>query len=191
MARRRGRVRSRLMIEMADRPRDLASLVVLPDGSLEATGDPFEPYRLKDGSEATVAPVAAYLRDLQACGRPATTQRSYGIDLPRWFLFLPAAGVGWDQATQAEARDFISWPQVTGKPGRAATSRAASTVSRASPCPALSTPRPRSRIARRCCVARQHRHNPRHRPCGPGSPVTPPSSTPSTSACTQDSMIIS
>jgi hypothetical protein len=107
------------MIEMADRPRDLASLVVLPDGSLEATGDPFEPYRLKDGSEATVAPVAAYLRDLQACGRPATTQRSYGIDLPRWFLFLPAAGVGWDQATQAEARDFISWPQVTGKPGRA------------------------------------------------------------------------
>jgi hypothetical protein len=31
----RGRVRSRLMIEMGDRPRDLASLVVLPDGSLE------------------------------------------------------------------------------------------------------------------------------------------------------------
>jgi hypothetical protein len=94
----------RAHVEMGDRPQDLASLVALPDGSLEATGNPFEPYRLKDGSEATVAPVAAYLRDLQACGRPATTQRSYGMDLPRWFLFLPAAGVGWDQATRVEAR---------------------------------------------------------------------------------------
>jgi site-specific recombinase XerD len=108
------------MIEMGDRPRDLASLVVLPDGSLEATGDPFEPYRLKDGYGAAVAPVAAYLRDLQAGGRPATTQRSYGMDLLRWFRFLRAAGVGWDQATRAEARDFISWLQVTSKPGRAA-----------------------------------------------------------------------
>lgn len=75
--------------------------------------------RLKDGSEATVAPVAAYLRDLQACGRPATTQRSYGMDLLRWFRFLRAAGVDWDQATRTEARDFISWLQVIGKPGRA------------------------------------------------------------------------
>ncbi len=108
------------MIEMGDRPRDLSSLVVLQHGSLEATGDPFEPYRLEDADGVVVAPVAAYLRDLQACGRPATTQRSYGMDLLRWFRFLRAAGAGWDQATRVEARDFISWLQVTGKPGRPA-----------------------------------------------------------------------
>jgi site-specific recombinase XerD len=108
------------MIEMGDCPRDLASLVVLQYGSLEATSDPFEPYRLEDADGVVVAPVAAYLRDLQACGRSATTQRSYGMDLLRWFRFLRAAGLGWDQATRAEARDFISWLQVTGKPGRLA-----------------------------------------------------------------------
>ena len=108
------------MIEMGDRPRDLASLVVSQHGSLEATGDPFEPYRLEDADGVVVAPVAAYLRDLQACGLPATTQRSYGMDLLRWFRFLRAAGAGWDQATRVEARDFISWLQVTGKPGRPA-----------------------------------------------------------------------
>ena len=106
------------MIEMGDLPRDLASLVVLRHGSLEATGDPFEPYRLEDGDGVVVAPVASYLRDLQACGRPATTQRAYGMDLLRWFRFLRTAGVGWDQATRVEARDFIGWLQVTGKPGR-------------------------------------------------------------------------
>ena len=106
------------MIEMGDRPRDLASLVVLQQGSLEATGDPFEPYRLEDADGVVIAPVAAYLRDLRACGRPATTQRSYGMDLLRWFRFLRAVGVGWDQATRVEARDFISWLQVTGKPGQ-------------------------------------------------------------------------
>jgi Phage integrase, N-terminal SAM-like domain len=108
------------MIEMGDCPRDLASLVVPQYGSIEATSDPFEPYRLEDADGAVVAPVTAYLRDLQACGRPATTQRSYGMDLLRWFRFLRAAGIGWDQATRAEARDFISWLQVTGKPGRLA-----------------------------------------------------------------------
>ena len=108
------------MVEMGDRPRDLASLVVSQYGSLEATGDPFEPYRLEDAEGVVVAPAAAYLRDLQACGRPATTQRSYGMDLLRWFRFLRAAGIGWDQATRVEARDFISWLQVTGKPGQPA-----------------------------------------------------------------------
>ena len=64
-----------------------------------------------------VAPVAAYLRDLQACGRPAATQRSYAMDLLRWFRFLRAVDVGSDQATRVEARDFCCWIQLVGKPG--------------------------------------------------------------------------
>ena len=99
-----------------DGRRDLARLVVPPCGLLEATGDPFEPYRLVDAHGVVVGPVAVYLRELQACGRPATTQRSYGMDLLRWFRFLWAAGIGWDQATRAEARDFCRWIQLAAKP---------------------------------------------------------------------------
>lgn len=88
--------------------RDLSLLRVLRCGALAATGDLFEPYQVVDADGVVLAPVAAYLRDLQACGRPAATQRSYAMDLLRWFCFLWAVGVGWDQATRAEARDFCN-----------------------------------------------------------------------------------
>ena len=87
-------------------------------GSLEATGDLFVPYRLVDGDGAVVGAAAAFFAELPACGRPATTQRSYGMDLLRWFRFLWAVGVGWDEATRAEARDFCRWLQVADKPVR-------------------------------------------------------------------------
>lgn len=87
-------------------------------GSLEATDDLFAPYRLVDDRGVAVEPVAAFFAELTACGRPATTQRSYGMDLLRWFRFLWALGVVWDQATRVEARDFIRWLQVTVKPAR-------------------------------------------------------------------------
>ncbi len=96
----------------------LSGLVVPLAGSLEATGDLFEPYRLVDGGGAVVEPAAAFFAELAACGRPATTQRSYGMDLLRWFRFLWALGMGWDQATRVEARDFCRWLQVTAKPTR-------------------------------------------------------------------------
>ena len=51
--------------------------------------------------------MAAFFAELAVCGRPATRQRSYGMDLLRWFPFLWAVGVGWDQATRVEARDFF------------------------------------------------------------------------------------
>ena len=40
------------------------------------------------------------------------------MDLLRWFRFIWAVGVPWDQATRAEARDFCRWLQVAGKPAR-------------------------------------------------------------------------
>ena len=105
------------MINGGDGARDLSSLRVLRCGALEATGDLFEPYQVVDVDGVVVAPVAAYLRDLQACGRPTATQRSYAMDLLRWFRFLWAVEVGWDQATRVEARDFCCWIQLAGKPG--------------------------------------------------------------------------
>ena len=102
-----------------DEPRDLAALVVPQAGWLERAEDPWEPYRLRDPAGILVGPVAAFLRDLQASGRPETTLRAYAIALLRWYRFLWAAGVPWDQATRAEARDFSRWIQIAVKPGRA------------------------------------------------------------------------
>jgi integrase len=87
-------------------------------GSLEATGDLFEPYRLVDSDGVVVGPVAAYLTELQACGRAPSTLRSYGWDLLRWFRFLWAIEVAWDRATRVEARDFCRWIRLADKPAR-------------------------------------------------------------------------
>jgi integrase len=101
----------------ADLSRDLSSLVVPPVGSLVATGEAFEPYQLLDGDGAIIAPVATFLRDLQACGRSAGTLRSYGMDLLRWFRFVWAVEVCWDRVSSVEARDFCCWLQLIDKPG--------------------------------------------------------------------------
>jgi len=91
---------SRAVISDGDVPRELSELVVPLSGSLEATGDLFLPYRVVDGDGVVVEPVAAFFAELAACGRPAATQRSYGMDLLRWFRFLWAVGVRWDRATR-------------------------------------------------------------------------------------------
>jgi hypothetical protein len=96
----------------------LAGLVVPLVGAVEATGDLFEPYRLVDPAGEPVFPVSVFLADVQACGRSAATQRSYSLALLRWFRFLWSVEVPWDQATRVEARDFVRWVQVTGKPER-------------------------------------------------------------------------
>lgn len=121
------------MTEIADAPRDLSSLVVFQRGSLEASDDLFEPFRLVDASGTVLEPVSAYLRELQACGRSASTQRSYGMDLLRWFRFLWTVEVGWDQATRVEARDFCSWIQISDKPVRPHWRRAGEDVQPPSP----------------------------------------------------------
>jgi len=106
------------MFEGAEAARDLVSLVVPRRGALVATGERQEPFRLVDGDGRVVAAAAEFFCDLQAAGRSALTVRSYGLDLLRWFRFLWAAGVGWERATRAEARDFCRWMIVAGKPSR-------------------------------------------------------------------------
>ena len=87
-------------------------------GSLESTGDVFQPFRLIGADGMVVLPAAAYFRELAACGRAAATQRSYGLALLRWWRFLAAVEVRWDQATRVEARDYLCWVQLADKPGR-------------------------------------------------------------------------
>lgn len=96
------------MTEEQDVIRDLATLPVPLAGALQATGDPWEPYRIIDAGGEPVTAVAEFFRDLQAAGRSEATLRSYGHDLLRWFRFIWAAGVPWNRATRIEARVISS-----------------------------------------------------------------------------------
>ncbi len=75
--------------------RDLVALVVAKVGSVQETGNVWEPYRLSDPAGTAVAAVTAFLNELQASGRSAATQQSYAMDLSRWFRFLWAVEVPW------------------------------------------------------------------------------------------------
>jgi integrase len=139
------------MVEESDVARDLAGLVVPPVGAVVECEDPWLPCRLLDPSGMVVAPVAEYLRDLQAIGRPVTTQRSYALALLRWFRFLWVIEVPWQQATRIEARDFSRWLQVADKPvrehwrhggGEIAAGGAARPQARTNPVTGKSTPGP-------------------------------------------------
>lgn len=78
----------------------------------------FVPCRLVDADGAVVEPVSAFLAELQASGRSEATLKSYCKALLRWFRFIWAISVPWDEATRAEARDFCRWLQLAGKPAR-------------------------------------------------------------------------
>ena len=102
---------------VVDLARALGSLVVPATGALVETGTLWEPYYLSGPDGGRVVPVSEFLRDLQAVGRPATTQRSYSLALLRWFRFTWAVRVPWDQATRVEARDFCWYLQLADRPG--------------------------------------------------------------------------
>jgi site-specific recombinase XerD len=97
------------VIEKGDPPGDRVALLVPRAGRLVATGDRYEPYRMTGPDGMTVGPVMEFFRELLAGGRSEATVRSYGMDLLRWFRFCWAAGVAWDRAARADARDFSRW----------------------------------------------------------------------------------
>lgn len=96
--------------------RDLATLVVFDVGSVVATDAIWEPFRLVDPGGVVVGAVSGFLHELQAAGRTTATQRSYALDLLRWFRFLWAVDMPWNQATRREARDFSRWLTLVDKP---------------------------------------------------------------------------
>ena len=92
---------------------------VLPElGRLQKTGDQWAPYQIVDQGGIVVGPVRAFFAELQAEGKSASTVRSYGMDLLRWWRFLWALDIEWNRATRADARDFTRWMQIANKPQR-------------------------------------------------------------------------
>jgi site-specific recombinase XerD len=120
-----GCVLSGSMRDSIEAPRRLAELAVPRVGRLQETDDPWEPYVLLDPASERIDAAGVFFRDLQAAGRSASTARSYGMDLLRWFRFLWAIDVAWQHATRVEARDFSCWVAVTRKPVRGRVRRQA------------------------------------------------------------------
>lgn len=98
--------------------RDLTCFVLPEIGVLEETGNSYAPYRLLDPAGAVVPAVAVWFSELQAQARAASTLRSYGMDLLRWYRFLWAVEVSWERASRVDARDFTRWMQGADKPVR-------------------------------------------------------------------------
>ena len=111
--------------------RDLVTLVVDSLGAVVETDVIWEPYRLVDPGGGVVASVTQFLHELQAGGRSPSTQRSYALDLLRWFRFLWAVEVPWGQATRCEARDFCRWLALVDKPRRGSAPQLPAGVSNA------------------------------------------------------------
>jgi integrase len=70
---------------------------------------------MTDGTGAVVVPVADYLHSLAAGGAGRATLRSYALALLRWWRFLAAVDVRWDEATGVEVRDFVLWMRCVPK----------------------------------------------------------------------------
>ncbi|MEU6557060.1 tyrosine-type recombinase/integrase [Streptomyces sp. NPDC046915] len=98
--------------------RDLTAFVLPEIGRLHGTGEWWTPYQLLGSSGAVVEPVQVFFTELQAEDKPASTIRSYGMDLLRWWRFLWALDIEWNRATRTDARDFSRWMHVANKPQR-------------------------------------------------------------------------
>lgn len=99
------------MVDLNAPGRDLTRFLLPEVGRLVETGEPQDPYRLLDPAGLPVVPVTSFFAELQAASRPATTVRSYGMDLLTWYRFLWAVDIAWDLGP-AEQRAFWAWASV-------------------------------------------------------------------------------
>ncbi|MFJ8856350.1 tyrosine-type recombinase/integrase [Streptomyces sp. NPDC102437] len=130
------------MLETGGSTRDLAGFVLPDSGGLVETEDPARPWVLLDTAGAAVESVAEFFAELQACGRPPSTLRSYGMDLLRWWRFLAGWDLSWNRVTRVDARDFARWMQVAPKPVRVHWRHRASGRSSSPPVRRMSDPNP-------------------------------------------------
>jgi integrase len=97
--------------------RVIGTIVVRRAGALVKTPEATVPYAVTDADGAEVDAFAGYLRHVTAADFSGLSIRSYGLALLRWLRFLDAVDVAWDQAEQAEVRDFVLWMRQAA-PGR-------------------------------------------------------------------------
>ena len=89
--------------------RDVSQLVVPRVGRVVQRPGEVPGWELQNAVEEPVVAVQQYLTEFAARDMSPASVRSYALALQRWYRVLWALGVEWDQATTAEARDFVLW----------------------------------------------------------------------------------
>lgn len=111
--------------------RDVSSIVLSGWGSVVSSNR--VGWTVVDPDGAEVMPIRRFLLDFTARGNRVHSVRSYAYDLLRWWRWLRAIGVPWDQATPAEVRDMVLWLQQAEKPISARRTESARTVGQINP----------------------------------------------------------
>jgi len=99
----------------SDPSRDVTGLTVAALGGIRVV-DGLPGVAVIDAAGMPVPAVAEFLCSLLASGAAAGSVRSYALALLRWWRFLAAVDVAWQQASRVEARDFVLWMRFTARP---------------------------------------------------------------------------
>jgi len=99
----------------SDPSRDVTGLTVAALGGIRVV-DGLPGVAVIDAAGLPVPAVADFLCSLLASGAAAGSVRSYALALLRWWRFLAAVDVAWQQASRVEARDFVLWMRFTARP---------------------------------------------------------------------------
>jgi integrase len=91
------------------------------------------PWLVVDPDGVPVVPIRRFLADFVARDSRPGSVRSYAYGLLRWWRWLRAVGVEWDQATSEEARDLVLWLKGTAKSRRSPRTVSAATVGTVNP----------------------------------------------------------
>lgn len=98
--------------------RDIAS-IRLPQWGRVVPAEGLAPWLVVDSAGVPVEPIRRFLVDFVA--RDNSSERSYAYGLLRWWRWLRAVEVEWDQTTPAEVRDLVLWLKQAEKPPPSAT----------------------------------------------------------------------
>jgi integrase len=109
------------------------STVVLPQWGRVAAAEGPAPWVVVDPDGVPIEPIRRFLVDFVAQDNRAGSVRSYAYGLLRWWRWLRAVGIEWDQASPAEARDLVLWLQQTTKPRRSPRTASAATAGTINP----------------------------------------------------------
>ena len=112
--------------------RDIGSIRLSRWGRVVAV-DGVVPWLVVDPEGVEVEPVRRFLLEFVAQDNRSGSVRSYAYDLLRWWRWLHAVDVAWDQATPAEVRDLVLWLGQARKPRPAARTVSAATVGTINP----------------------------------------------------------
>jgi site-specific recombinase XerD len=98
--------------------RDIRLLRLPLVGEVVATSEPGVPFTITDATGVPVDAVSEFMRDFSTSDNSKSSCRSYAHDLLRWWRWLAAIGVQWDQAVRADVRDLVRWLRSAPNPQR-------------------------------------------------------------------------